>query len=62
MSRLIAFNPDTCQDLKPEGKEYGYHEFEELPNISTIRKVPSKADITLNEIMVSLAGYGTNVI
>ena len=24
MSRLIAINPDTYQDLEPEGQEYGY--------------------------------------
>ena len=34
MSRLIVIDPDTYQDLKPEGQEYGYCMFEELPNVS----------------------------
>ena len=31
MSGLIVFNPDTCQDPEPEGQEYGYCVFKELP-------------------------------
>ena len=54
MSRLI----NTCQDLKPEGQEYGYCIFEELPYISMIRKVSPKANITLNDIMASSADSG----
>ena len=42
MSRLIAIDPDTCQDLKPEDQEYGHCVFEELPNVSMIKKVSSK--------------------
>ena len=61
MSRLIAINCDTCQDPEPEGQGYRYSVFEELPNISTIKKVLPKADITLNEIMVSLVDSGTNL-
>ena len=55
MSRLIVINPDMCQDPEPEGQEYGYYILEELPNVSTLRKVSSKVDITLNEITASLA-------
>ena len=36
MSRLIAIDPDTCQDMEPKGQEYGYWVFEELSNISKI--------------------------
>ena len=61
MSRLITMDPDTCQDLEPEDQDYGYCVFEELPNISMIRKVPPKANITLNEIMVSSANSDTNL-
>ena len=53
MSRLIVINPGTCQDPEPEGQEYEYCIFEELPNVSMIKKVSSKVNITLNEIMVS---------
>ena len=61
MNRLIVINPDTCQDPQPEGQEYGYCIFEELPNVSTIKKVSSKVDVTLNEKMVSLAGLGADL-
>ena len=61
MSRPIAINLDTCQDSEPEGQECGYCIFEELPNISTIRKMSMKADITLNEITVCLADSDTNL-
>ena len=60
MIRLITSDPDICQDTQPEGKEYGYSVFEELPNISMIRKVSPKANITLNEVSVSSADYGMN--
>ena len=39
MCRLIATDPDTCQDPEPEGQEYGYCIFEELPKVSTIKSV-----------------------
>ena len=55
MSRLIVINPDTCQDLEPEGQEYEYCIFEKLPNVSLINKVSSKVDVTLNEVTVSSA-------
>ena len=45
MGRVIVINPHTCQDPEPEGQEYGYCIFEELPNVSTIRKVFSKVDL-----------------
>ena len=61
MSRLIVIEPDTCQDPEPEGQDYGYCVFEELPNVSMIRKVSPKADITLNEITVSLVESGTDL-
>ena len=61
MIRLIAINPDTCQYPEPEGQEYGYCVFEELPNVSTIKKVSPKANITLNEVMVSSADSGTDM-
>ena len=61
MSRLITIDPDTCQHLEPEGQEYGYCVYEELPNISTIGKVSPKTDVTLNEITASSADSGTNL-
>ena len=36
VNRIIAIDPDTCQDLKPEGQEYGYCVFAELPDVSLI--------------------------
>ena len=56
-----VINPDTCQDLEPEGQEYGYCIFEELPNVSTTKKATSKVDVTLNEIIVSLANLNTDL-
>ena len=53
MSRLIAIDPEICQDLEPEGQGYGYCVFEELSNVSTIKKALLKANVTINEIMVS---------
>ena len=61
MSRLIVINPHTYQDPEPEGQEYGYSSFEELPNVSTIKKVSPKANVTLNEITVSSADSGTDL-
>ena len=61
MSRLIIFNLDMCQDLKPEGQEYGYCVFKELPNISTIKKVSLKISLALNDIMVTLADLNTDL-
>ena len=61
MSRLIALDPDSCQDPESEGQQYGYCVFEELPNISMIRKVSPKADITLNEITASSADSGIHL-
>ena len=61
MSRLIVINLDTCQDPEPEGQKYGYCVFEELPNVSIIKKVSSKTDITLNEITASLADSSTDL-
>ena len=55
MSRLIVIDTDMCQYQQPEGQEYRYCIFEELPNVSMIKKVSSKVNITLNEIVVSLA-------
>ena len=57
MSRLIAIDPDTCQNLEPEGQEHGYC----VPYVSTIKKVSPKANITLNEKTVSLPDSGTDV-
>ena len=61
MSRLIIIDPDTCQDLEPEGQEYEYCIFEELPNVSMIKKVSSKVNMTLNEITVSSADLSVNL-
>ena len=61
MSKLITIDPDTCQDPEPEGQEYGYCMFEELPNVSMMKKVLPKANVTLNEIRVSSAGPGTDL-
>ena len=61
MRRLIAIDPVTCQDVEPEGQEYGYCVFEELPNVSMTKKVSLKADVTLNEITVSSVDSGTDV-
>ena len=58
MSRLIASNPDASQDPEPEGQEYGYYMFDELPNVSMIKKVLAK---TLNEITVSSLGPGASL-
>ena len=55
MSRLIVINPDTCQDPEPEGQEYGYCIFEELTNVSMIKKVSSRVKVMPNEIIVSSA-------
>ena len=38
MSRIIVIDPYTCQDPEPEGQEYEYCIFEELPNVSKIKK------------------------
>ena len=46
MSRLIIINHDTCQGLEPEGQEYGYCILEELPNVSMIKKVSSKVNVS----------------
>ena len=61
MSRLITNNPDTCQDPEPEGQEYESCAFDELPNISTIRKVSLKTNVTLNEIRASSVDSATNM-
>ena len=61
MSRLIVIGPDTCQDLEPEGKEYGYCTFEELPIVSMIKKVSLKTNMALNEITVSSADSSTDL-
>ena len=53
MCRLIGTNAETCQDLEPEGQEYGSCVFEELPNVTTMRKVPSNVRVAPDEIMVS---------
>ena len=55
MCRLIVIDPDTCQDLEPEGQEYWSCIFEELTNVSMIKKVSPKVDVTLSEITLSLA-------
>ena len=44
MSRLIAIDLETCQDPEPEGQKDEYCIFEELPNVSAIKKVSSKVD------------------
>ena len=61
MRRLIVIDPNTCQDPDPEGQDYGYCIFEELPNASMIKKVSSKASVNLNEIMVFLADSNTDL-
>ena len=48
MCRLITTDPDTCKDPEPEGQVYRYCVFKELPNVSTVKEVSTKADITLN--------------
>ena len=61
MDRLIAINPDTCQNLEPEGQEYGYCVFEVLPDVLMIKKVSPKAEVTLNEITISTADPDTDL-
>ena len=61
MSRLIDIDPDTCQDPQPEAQVYWYSVFEELPNISTIRKVSQNTNINMNEIKASTVDSDTNV-
>ena len=33
MSRLIKIDPQVQQEPEPEGYEYGYYSFDNLPNI-----------------------------
>ena len=61
LSRLIVIDPDTCQDPEPEGHEYGYCVFEELPNVSMKKKVSSKVNITLNEVAVSSSAHSADL-
>ena len=61
MIRLIVIDTDTCQDPEPEGQEYEYCIFEELPNVSTIKQVSSKVNVTLNEIMASSPDLSANL-
>ena len=60
MSRLITTNPDRCQDPEPEGQEYGYCVFQKLLKVSMIKKVLPTTNVTLNEILVSLADSVTD--
>ena len=60
MTMQIVINPDTCQDPKPEGQVYGHCVLQELPNVSIIKKVSPKVNITFNVIMVSSADSGTD--
>ena len=61
ISRLIAIDPDTCQDPVADGQEYEYYMFDELPNFSMVKKVLPMANVTLNEITVSSAGPGADL-
>ena len=61
MIKLIAVNPDTCQDQEPEGLEYGYCIFEELPNVFMTKKVSSRVNVTLNKTMVSSVDLSTEL-
>ena len=61
LSRLIVIDPDTCQDPELESHEYGYCVFEELPNVSMKKRVPSTVDVTLNEVAVSSINHTTDL-
>ena len=61
MSRLTVIIPDICQDPEPEGQGYGYCIFEELSNVSMMKKEPSKVDVTLNEIIISSVNLDTDL-
>ena len=40
MSRLIEIDPQVQQEPKPEGYEFGYYTFDNLPNIeSTLHSI-----------------------
>ena len=40
LSRLIEFSPESQQEAEPEGYEYGYCIFEELPPITSVIDIP----------------------
>ena len=46
MSRLIDIDPQAQPEPKPEGYEFGYHTFDELPSLEV-----SNIESTLNSIM-----------
>ena len=61
MSRLIDINPQTQQDLEPEGYKFGYYTFDTLPamevsNIETTQDTTSidKEDVEENHIKLPL--------
>ena len=45
MSRLIEIDPQVQQELEPEGYEFGYYTFDNLPNIEV-----TNIESTLNSI------------
>ena len=53
--RLVEPDPDIYQDPKPEGQEYKYCVFEQLPNVSTVQNVLHKASPEVHEINSSPA-------
>ena len=45
MSRLIEIDPQVQKELEPEGYEFGYYTFDNLPNIEV-----TNIEFTLNSI------------
>ena len=59
MSRLIDINPQTQQDVEPEGYEFGYYTFDTLPtievsNIETMQDTSSNDEKDIKEILIKL--------
>ena len=52
----VEIDPDLCQDPKPEGQEYGYYVFKQLPNVPSVQKVPPKDNTIINKVNTSPAG------
>ena len=62
MSRLLIIDPDTSQDPEPEGHKYGYCIFEELPSVSTKKRLPSTTNVTLNDVVVFSTDHSVGLL
>ena len=61
VSRLIKLDPDIYQKPEPEGHEYGYCVFEQLPSISSVQCVLHKSGPEINEIYSSPADPAVDI-